>query len=476
MSLAMSPLLLKFASALALSLSAAAAAPCASPLDCALNGECGADGSCVCDAGWRGDDCSALDLLPAPQASGLHVENVSSWGGSVLPYVDPATGETTLFASVFENCGLTSWTRNSYIARATSGAGGIDAPFAVAGTAIPIWSHNVVALNATGFEAAGIAEAAAELRGDGGGGQAFLIFHIGDGRQSNSSLQACSPDGGALALPAGDVEAAAAAAAAQAAASSNGTSKCGLLWFPWCVARARVCYTDLARRAHAWPRPTLPRIASPHPVSCPSLQRAAADVRRHAERRRVQLLYILVQRRRRLGAGGAGREGAGRRGAARRGPPRRRELRRSHQGRDAGLVRGARRVRGRGGGRLRGHARLRLLRGLERAQQLPVRNAIWRRARGPAAERAVEHVGPQERDGARAGAAVEPRGATPAPAPAPGRPRAARRRGRLDLSRVLFDVSARAVDDRAGQHDLADKRFVPRARLALARTLFARSH
>ena len=218
MSLAMSPLLLKFASALALSLSAAAAAPCASPLDCALNGECGADGSCVCDAGWRGDDCSALDLLPAPQASGLHVENVSSWGGSVLPYVDPATGETTLFASVFENCGLTSWTRNSYIARATSGAGGIDAPFAVAGTAIPIWSHNVVALNATGFEAAGVAEVAAELRGDGGGGQAFLIFHIGDGQQSNSSLQACSPDGGALALPAGDV-AAAAAAAAQAASS-----------------------------------------------------------------------------------------------------------------------------------------------------------------------------------------------------------------------------------------------------------------
>ena len=148
----MSPILLKLA--LALSLSAAAAAPCASPLDCALNGDCGADGSCVCDAGWRGDDCSALDLLPAPQASGLHVENVSSWGGSVLPYVDPATGETTLFASVFEVCGLTSWTRNSYIARATSGAGGIDAPFAVAGTAIPLWSHNVVALNATGFEAA----------------------------------------------------------------------------------------------------------------------------------------------------------------------------------------------------------------------------------------------------------------------------------------------------------------------------------
>ena len=97
-------------------------------------------------------------------------------------------------------------------------------------------------------------------------------------------------------------------------------------------------------------------------------------------------------------------------------------------------------------------------------------------ARGTAAERAVEHVGPQDRDGARAGAAVEPRGATPAPAPAPGRPRAARRRGRLNLPRVLFDVSARAVDDRAGQHDLADKRFVPRARLALARTLFARSH
>ena len=169
--------------ALALLAAPALAAGCSSSLDCALNGEC-VSGACVCDSGWRGADCSALDLVPAAQVSGLHVQDTSSWGGSVLPYVD-VSGETVMFASVFYNCGLTSWTRNSYIAR-TSSAGGLDAPFTVQDVAIPLWSHNVVALNATGFDV-GVAESAA--------GSAFLIFHIGDGTQSNSSLQACSPAG-----------------------------------------------------------------------------------------------------------------------------------------------------------------------------------------------------------------------------------------------------------------------------------------
>ena len=171
------------AAAAAAGAAAAAPAPCASDLDCALNGACSeSTGLCACDVGWRGADCSMLDLLPTPQASGLHVENVSSWGGSVLPFPDAASGETVMFASVFVNCGLTSWTRNSYIARTVS-AGGVDAPFAVAGTAIPPWSHNVVALNATGF---GLGD---------GSDEAYLIFHIGDGTASNSSLQACSPGG-----------------------------------------------------------------------------------------------------------------------------------------------------------------------------------------------------------------------------------------------------------------------------------------
>ena len=158
-----------------------AAAPCASDLDCALNGACSAStGLCACDAGWRGADCAQLDLLPAAQASGLHVANVSSWGASIL-----GADAGVMFASVLVDCGLTSWQRNCLIARATPAAGdggGLDATFEVADVAIPLWSTNVVALNATGY-------------GGGTNEEAYLIFHVGDGTQDNSTLQACSPEG-----------------------------------------------------------------------------------------------------------------------------------------------------------------------------------------------------------------------------------------------------------------------------------------
>jgi hypothetical protein len=195
---------------LAFALAAPASAGCASDLDCSLSGACNVtSGACACDAGWTGADCAALDLLPAKQASGLHVENVSSWGASVLPFAD-AGGETEMFASMLVNCGLTSWQRNCYIARATSA--GLDEPFAPVGTAIPLWSTNVVALNATGFDVGAAASR---------GGEAYLIFHVGDGTQDNATLQACTPegDGGADLGPA-------------AAPAANGTSQCGLLWFP----------------------------------------------------------------------------------------------------------------------------------------------------------------------------------------------------------------------------------------------------
>ena len=67
-------------------------APCATDLDCQLNGECHA-GVCVCDVAWRGSNCSVLALLPAKLMNGYghRGSNISSWGGQIVR--DPSTGK-----------------------------------------------------------------------------------------------------------------------------------------------------------------------------------------------------------------------------------------------------------------------------------------------------------------------------------------------------------------------------------------------
>ena len=56
---------------LLLALRAALAQPCASDLDCSLNGLCDAStGACACDAAWRGPACQELALLPSAPAIG----------------------------------------------------------------------------------------------------------------------------------------------------------------------------------------------------------------------------------------------------------------------------------------------------------------------------------------------------------------------------------------------------------------------
>jgi len=69
----------------------AGGAPCETDLDCQLNGECTA-GACVCDAAWRGANCSVLALLPAKLVNGYGhtASDVSSWGGQIAR--DPSTG------------------------------------------------------------------------------------------------------------------------------------------------------------------------------------------------------------------------------------------------------------------------------------------------------------------------------------------------------------------------------------------------
>jgi hypothetical protein len=174
---------------------AVAATACSTDDDCSLNGVCTA-GACVCDAGWTSADCSALDLLPAGQSSGLHIANTSSWGGSVAPLASSYanSGEVHLFASLFVNCGLTSWIHNSLIVHASSQQG-LSGTFSVENVSIPVWAHNTVFLNVS-----------SESEGPG-----YLIFHIGDGKEGPTYMQQCSPD---------------------AQATPNGTSQCGLLWFP----------------------------------------------------------------------------------------------------------------------------------------------------------------------------------------------------------------------------------------------------
>jgi hypothetical protein len=115
---------------LLLSAAAASAAPfsCASSADCALNGVCNASRVCACDAAWdtapgAALGCTALALLPATRATGLHSvdggSNTSSWGGSVLQ--DGATGLWHMWASeITAHCGINAWTYNSHIVHATS--------------------------------------------------------------------------------------------------------------------------------------------------------------------------------------------------------------------------------------------------------------------------------------------------------------------------------------------------------------------
>ena len=53
------------------------------PNRCFGNGDCNG-GLCVCDVGWRGSQCSQLDLLPAKRAAhGLPLNSrMPTWGGS----------------------------------------------------------------------------------------------------------------------------------------------------------------------------------------------------------------------------------------------------------------------------------------------------------------------------------------------------------------------------------------------------------
>ena len=137
--------------------------PCADEMDCELNGLCSKiTGQCVCHAGWVGETCGVLDLLPVkdplatapdgPRAYGTPPTQggggLASWGGSVVQ--DPGKpGLYHLFAAEMSlGCGLHAWFRNSLIRHAT--ASSPRGPFAAQEVVLPAFSHEpvVVALPA----------------------------------------------------------------------------------------------------------------------------------------------------------------------------------------------------------------------------------------------------------------------------------------------------------------------------------------
>ena len=100
-------------------------APCTGPLDCQLNGEC-LNGSCLCDAAWRGANCSLLNFLPAPLLNGYGRRGsaTSSWGGGVVH--DKSSNKWVMHVAEIENsCGGGSWETNARCAVAESSTGPI---------------------------------------------------------------------------------------------------------------------------------------------------------------------------------------------------------------------------------------------------------------------------------------------------------------------------------------------------------------
>ena len=116
--------------------------PCASALDCSLNGACGADGACACRAGWTGRRCGLLDLAPVDRAQlgfspAQGGRNMSSWGGAVTA----VGGVWHMYASRLDNhCGISSYLLNSRVVHAVSPESPLG-PYAEADSVLDAFAH-----------------------------------------------------------------------------------------------------------------------------------------------------------------------------------------------------------------------------------------------------------------------------------------------------------------------------------------------
>uniref|UniRef100_A0A0G4F1S7 EGF-like domain-containing protein n=1 Tax=Chromera velia CCMP2878 TaxID=1169474 RepID=A0A0G4F1S7_9ALVE len=152
---------------------------CSSDLDCSLNGRC-VSSNCECSDIWTGLACDILKTSqPARIESYGGQKNFASWGGNVIAF----GGKFHLYvAEMVGQCGLQTWTTNSQIVHATSDT--IDGPFEKEDVAVAPWAHNPQ-----------IVHVPSHLRA--GGGDLFVLFHIGDGtgsetRDCSKSLRHCA--------------------------------------------------------------------------------------------------------------------------------------------------------------------------------------------------------------------------------------------------------------------------------------------
>ncbi|KAI9158130.1 hypothetical protein HJFPF1_06120 [Paramyrothecium foliicola] len=126
---------------------------CQTMEDCGLNGICSCNQTCICDAGWRGVDCSELDLQPAQRYSGYNHTNISlpgfyregagnsSWGGHIIQDREEP-GLFHLIVSQFpRGCGLSGWRPFSEVIRAESRTGP-QGPYTWAQQLFPTFRHN----------------------------------------------------------------------------------------------------------------------------------------------------------------------------------------------------------------------------------------------------------------------------------------------------------------------------------------------
>ena len=124
---------------------------CVTDRNCSLNGVCdGSTGQCSCDKGWRGYDCSRLDLQPTPRSAGYNAPSAdatteqaanSSWGGSI---VSAAGGGYLMFAAqLAQQCGIAAWEPTSLVARAISKD--LLGPYLFDEIIIPNFAHEPVA-------------------------------------------------------------------------------------------------------------------------------------------------------------------------------------------------------------------------------------------------------------------------------------------------------------------------------------------
>jgi hypothetical protein len=138
-------------------------------LSCSLNGRC-SRGGCLCNPGWEGPACDRLALEPtdrttpaAAYGGDSQLPNISSWGGNAIR---DDQGLWHIFVSEFTSgCGLASWLNTSLVTHAT--AASPTGPFKHSGTALDVFSHNVMPLRAPAAF--------------GTGARPWYLFHIGTG-------------------------------------------------------------------------------------------------------------------------------------------------------------------------------------------------------------------------------------------------------------------------------------------------------